>query len=80
MKKQDIVQIWKDPFNRPKNFKNDSPVGDIFEELSDDDLYMAGGGDVDPNSLVDPGALSRILGNKGAICTYTLECTYSCNV
>ncbi|WP_342715405.1 plantaricin C family lantibiotic [Bacillus paramycoides] len=81
MEKSNIIKKWKNPINQTQGFGIENPVGDIFEEISEDDLHIAGGEGVDNRSLIlNPGDLSKLLGNNGMFCTYTKECTYACNL
>lgn len=81
MRKYNIIQNWKNPMKKTEVGTIENPVGNIFEEISDSDLQMAGGEDASNYSLIiDVDRMSKILGNKGRICTYTLECTAACNL
>ncbi len=66
------IEAWKNPVARLNSEVSMlSPVGDLMEELSDDEMQMLAGACAWYN-------ISCHLGNQGKICTVTVECIRSC--
>lgn len=89
MDKDSIIRYWKDPINRSNQSKDVpiNPVGDTLKELSDLEKSGIAGG-ADPNTILPMTQLctftncrniSKAIGNKGYVCTLTVECMPSCN-
>ncbi|ALX48802.1 plantaricin C family lantibiotic [Lentibacillus amyloliquefaciens] len=81
MSKNKIVRSWKDPIYREKVADVTSPVGNVLDEVSEEELYIAGG-DVDPQTALTYSTchwISPAMGNDGHLCTATVECQPNCN-
>ncbi|MBT2599804.1 plantaricin C family lantibiotic [Oceanobacillus kimchii] len=75
------VKAWKDPLARDVHTSH--PSGDIFSEISDEEMYKLSGGSAETQDItlpIDLCWLSRLGGNQGWFCTITKECQVNCNV
>ncbi|MED1739153.1 plantaricin C family lantibiotic [Bacillus swezeyi] len=78
MSKNEKIQMLRDPLARNSTNLPENPVGNILEEIDNNDLLLAGG-DVEGQSLiVDTKLLSAFLGDKDGVCTITKECQQWC--
>ncbi len=73
MSKKELLAAWKNPMVRGKV---DTPVGNVLTELKEEEQYDLAAGTITLSSCA---IFSKPLGNKGYLCTITVECMPSCN-
>lgn len=80
MSNHNLIQALRNPISRSSETQLDNPVGNILEELdNENDLFLSGGGAETQTLIPPPGALSKFLGDQDGVCTITKECHQWCS-
>jgi len=73
-----MSKLSKNPvLNFKAGIKDEHFAGNLFEEIQENDTTNAGWAETVLTSLACFGA-SYIIGNKGVMCTWTVECQNNC--